>query len=183
MNEVTIGQYDEETSNSASTVHISLFPSDLVSYWSRCGLTADFGASFIAFCFPASKSAQNSMSFILNEVVENAVKFSHGTDLNISINLYHRPDTVVFEVENTVDRKQFDLFCRQAAEIMDSTTSLEERFMSALEAKALNAGGSGLGLLTILHDFNTKLGVRMTPAEDADRFRVYVQVIVDPEEI
>lgn len=176
-----IGAYREDVNRSDSMIQISLFPSDLVKYWSRCGLTADFAASFLAFRFPDSKKASNSLSVILNEIVENAVKFSNTPNGKIAVNLFNMADQIIYEVENFVNEAQYRIFHKRAEWLLDGG-DIEEKYFSALQAKAENSSGSGLGLLTILHDFKSRLGVRFLE-EGGGLYRVSVQVTMRPEEV
>ncbi len=176
-----IGAYRTDVNRSDSMIQITLFPADLVKYWSRCGLTADFAASFLAFRFPDSRKAANSLSVILNEIVENAVKFSNTTNGQIAINLINMDDRIIYEVENRVDDSRHAIFLEKAADLLDDG-DIEEKYFTALQAKSGNPEGSGLGLLTILHDYKTSLGVRFTP-EGGGVWRVSLQVSMKPEEV
>jgi hypothetical protein len=181
LGDVVVGPYRMDLDRSDSMIHISLFPSDLVKHWSRCGLTADFAASFFSFRFPDSKKARNSLSVIMNEIVENAVKFSNTPNANIAINLFNMTDLIVFEVENFTNQEQFESFRATARDLLESS-DIEERYFEVLSSKAANSMTSGLGLLTIIHDFNARIGVRFTET-DTDTRRVSLQVIVRPEEL
>lgn len=180
--DMIVGSYRKDFDHSDSMISITLFPKDLVSYWSRCGLTADFAATFFAFRFQDSKRAGNSLSVILNEIVENAVKFSFDEKSNISINLFNLVDQLVFEVENFTDNSQFNLFVKIATELMDPSEDIETKYFRALQAKA-ESEGSGLGLITILHDYNAKLGVRFLSDKSRDSYKVSLQVGVNPGEV
>jgi hypothetical protein len=178
---VIVGPYRTDVNRSDSMIYISLFPSDLVKYWSRCGLTADFAASFYSFRFPDSKKARSSLSVILNEIVENAVKFSNTPNGNIAINLFNMTDVIVFEVENYITEAQFTAFLAKAKELLESG-DVAPRYFQALKARASDPASSGLGLLTIMHDYGARIGIRFTRA-DTDIRRVSLQVIVRPEEL
>jgi hypothetical protein len=179
--EVTVGSYRADANRSESMIQITLFPSDLVKYWSRCGLTADFAASFLAFRFPDSKKASNSLSVILNEIVENAVKFSNTKNGKIAINLFNLADLIIYEVENYVDESRYQDFREKAEQLLDGN-DIETKYFAALREKAENPSGSGLGLLTILHDFGAHVGVRFVREENG-LYRVSLQVHMRPEEV
>ncbi len=178
---VIVGPYRTDVDRSDSMIFISLFPADLVKYWSRCGLVADFAATFYSFRFPDSTKARSSLSVILNEIVENAVKFSNTPNNNIAINLFNITDVIVFEVENFIDAERYASFLSKAKELLEGG-DIKAQYFEALKAKGRDPGSSGLGLLTIMHDFNARIGIRFSQT-DAGIRRVSLQVIVRPEEL
>lgn len=178
--EVRIGSFLSSVKISISMVEINLYPSDLVNYWSRCGLLADFGASFYAFCFPNNKSAQNSLSFILNEIIENAVKYSINKNNPIKICLYQLQDDLIFEVENDLSFEQASVF-KGVIEHLQSISDIEAEYMAAIQNNMDKEKVSGMGLLTILNDFNLDMAFDFFKKEERDS--VNVQVKITPEDI
>ena len=95
--------------------------------------------------------------------------------------LFNMTELIVFEVDNYTDRAQFESFQATARELLECN-DIEARYFEVLASKAANPVNSGLGLLTIVHDFNARIGVRFTET-DAETCRVSLQVIVRPEEL
>jgi len=180
--QVLLGDLVKNRDESTSMVKIILYPSDLVSYWSRCGLTADFGASFYSFCFPNNKNIRNSLSFILNEIVENAVKYSKQKKSPIKICLYKEINDLVFEVQNYISPGQqsfFDQYIRHLQDMPD----LEEEYLKTIEKNAEHNEKSSLGLLTILNDFKLSMGFNFLPSTDKYGLSVLVQVKISQGEL
>src|SRR5690349_25000309 len=59
-----------------SELSLSFPPLALVAEWSRCSETADFVARFFAHDYPDRDVAGSVLSTVVNELVENAAKFS-----------------------------------------------------------------------------------------------------------
>lgn len=170
---------DEDISN---MVHITLLPKDLALYWQRCGLTADFGASFASFCFPKIESARNALSFILNELVENAVKYSSEESKRIKITLCEIEHNLYFEVENYVTTEQREIFTEQI-DILMSSNDIEKSYMAAME-RSMTGEESKLGLLTILNDYKVGLSFTFKDHDDKHLFDIVkLQVKITPEDI
>ncbi|MGL1893215.1 MAG: DUF6272 family protein [Spirochaetaceae bacterium] len=168
--------------NISNMVHITLLPKDLALYWQRCGLTADFGASFASFCFPKISEAKNSLSVILNELVENAVKYSSESSKRIKITLCDNDGFLYFEVENYISDEQKKLFI-DFIEKLESAEDINDFYTEAME-KAMTGEGSGLGLLTILNDYNVGMSFTFSKKQDFPSFHIVkLQVRINPEGI
>jgi hypothetical protein len=176
-----VGTYRQDTSPSRTLIRLSLLPRDMAMQWRRCGLTADFVAGFFAYRYPRCRPTQNSLSTILNEIVENAVKFSSPDDSPIEISLFDADDEIVLQVDNWAQHEQASRFLETARAVLDAA-DLEARYMDTLRKNALTADASGIGLLTLIHDFKVAVGVRLAPAKGPGFSRISIQVRLNPEE-
>lgn len=173
---VILGSLLPAENETESMVKITLFPRDLVTYWSRCGLTADFGASFYSFCFPNSKSVSNSLSFILNEIVENAVKYSIKEKNPIKICLYELNGDLIFEVKNYISPDQNSIFMDYIRHLQ-TVPDISEEYIRMVSKNVENDEASNLGLLTILNDFQLTMAFDFI-APDYEERSVNVQVLI-----
>jgi len=140
--------------------------------WRNNGLSADFIADYLMNFFPIKgknsttnmKQAEvkSAVSYIANELLENAMKFHDATSPHpIKFGIYLLDDaglTVALQVTNSVSPTTLDKF---QAFIKEFTTSdPEELIIRQLEknAEEQNSHASGLGLLTMLNDWKAKLG-------------------------
>lgn len=166
----------------SNIVHLTLLPRDLALYWQRCGLTADFGASFAAFCFPEIKKTQNSLSFILNELVENAVKYSSELVKRIKITLFEKDGSLFFEVENYLSEEQQALL-EKDIEALENCKDIEEFYSQAME-RSMTGNSSHLGLVTILNDYKVGISFSFRSSKKDPSFRIVkIQVRINPEDI
>lgn len=163
-------------------MNLSVYPSDLIHHWSRTGLTANFAAAFFSFIHPNDKSITNTLSAILNELVENAVKFSLKEDFSITLNLYQYEDKIIFETINVISAEQHNAFKHRLTDLLDETVDIETKYFHQVLENVQNNRDSGLGLITLLHDYKVKLGVVFNKA-GGENYSVHVQAIINPEEI
>lgn len=171
--------YTQEDSVS-NMVTITLLPKDLALYWQRCGITADFGASFSSFCFPLVKNVKNTLSAILNELVENAVKYSSQESKRVRITLSDDKEFLFFEVENYVSGEQWEKFNNEI-EYLENIDNIEAEYVLAME-RSMTGEESKLGLLTMLNDYMVSLGIQLSQKEDGVK-SVVIQVKINPEDI
>ena len=136
--------------------------------WRNNGLSADFIAGYLANFFPSIGNnkienkqieIQSAVSYIANELLENAMKFSDETTHHpVVIQLLLYVDKVVFYVTNSVPPKKVDAFQALIQQLMQSNP--QELYIKQLEYNAVagHCTDSRLGLLTILSDYMAKMG-------------------------
>lgn len=142
--------------------------------WRNNGLSADFVADYLTTFFsggdnphahnPNARRRQaeikSAVSFIANELLENAMKFNdENSKYSINFGLHLLGDTIVLYVMNSVSPEQLDKFQTFIEEFV--ATDPEELYIRQLEKNAEsdeNNSGSGLGLLTMKNDYSAKLG-------------------------
>lgn len=128
--------------------------------WHHCSTTAEFLGEFYALTNATLdleyNEARHSIGYLVNELLENAVKFRFPGDISIETSL----DDSRFEirVSNLIDAATADRFKVLLDEI--TTRDAGELLIERIEANAENSvfNGSGLGLLTLMSDYGAKLG-------------------------
>lgn len=168
MNQI-FGHFSEELPISQEYLTIVFSPSSvpLRQRWRNNGVSADFMADYFATFFPGSEEpttesniqaeVKSAVSFIANELLENALKFYDETlSYPITITLQMHSDTLVFLATNSVNRQTVDKF---QAFIQELTTSdPDELYIRQLEENSESESESGLGFLTMINDYQAKLG-------------------------
>lgn len=128
--------------------------------WHHCDTTSGFLGEFFALRYKGSEQdydeARHSIGYLLNELIENAVKFRTQGDILVESSL--EEDRFEVKVSNLVDQ-------RTAARFEDLLVDLASRdpcdlLIERIEANAADSGftGSGLGLLTLMSDYGARLG-------------------------
>lgn len=167
-----LGDYNDHLPVSQEYLTIVLSPSSapLQQRWHNNGLSADFMADYFAAFFPRDQSTVSSInskkvevksavSFIANELLENAMKFNDSdSDYPISITLQLHENSLVFLAKNSLPASAVADFQALIQELMSSDSN--QLLIRQLEknAEEENATGSGLGLLTMLSDYLAKIG-------------------------
>ncbi|WP_448603059.1 DUF6272 family protein [Thermoleptolyngbya sp.] len=164
------GDFQDDYPPSQEFLSLAFSPSSapIRQRWRVNGLSADFVADYMTTFFPgedglSSPSQQDkvrdAVSFIANELLENAMKFSDETSsLPIQIQLHLHSDSLIFYVTNSIKPDDITRFQTLIQEIVSSDP--DELYIQQLEANALddNNAGSGLGLLIMLTNYAACLG-------------------------
>lgn len=141
--------------------------------WCTNGLSADFMADYfatlVAYSFAGNEDTKtesdlqaeikNAVSFIGNELLENAMKFSDDASQHpISLTLQMHSDKLVFLATNSVDADATAKFQKFIQTLI--TCDPDELYFCYIEQNTQDEGkgDSGLGLLTMINDYQAKLG-------------------------
>jgi hypothetical protein len=139
--------------------------------WRNNGLSADFLADYLSTFFPGDDHAaaerqaelKSAVSYVANELLENAMKFSYAPAQHaIGLAMYLEADAVSLYVTNSVDP-------HAVASFQQAITRLLAEDMDTLYLEQLthSADGSGLGYLTMLHDYGVALAWQFAPSLQA----------------
>ncbi|MBN1796984.1 MAG: hypothetical protein JW822_00285 [Spirochaetales bacterium] len=170
MDTVTVlGTYKEqEKKTSLSDSTLMLNASEMSANWRRVSLTADYLAKYYSYYFPykekalftmSRNEAENTLSFVINELIENTAKYSNTPKKNVTIKLDFEEKHLIFHISNYVNQNTAQEFIKICKEIFEKNT--EELYIKKLEENAeTGKGGSGLGYLTLINDYNLELGFK-----------------------
>jgi len=165
-----IGSYTE--AQLAAMVEVELFPSSFAVRWDLCGATSDFFAAYFARLPEcggepeANRGVEGAISYVLNEVIENAVKFQAGGTIHVRVGLDLHGDELVFVVTNWITRAAAHTLRPRLEQLV--TGDAQELLLQRVEENAANPelGASGLGFLTMITDYEARLGWRLRAAAD-----------------
>lgn len=167
----TFGEFVVDLPESQEYLLLVFSPSSLPlkKRWRSNGLSADFLADYLTIFFPGDESnpeegdkseqIQSTVSYIANELLENAMKFSdHTAPMSIRIELQLYLNRVVFLVTNSVQSEVMQNYQRfiQEALTFDPGEMMMRRLELMAEDNTLKS--SGLGLVTMMNDYSAKLG-------------------------
>ena len=172
----TLGEFDiiPDSIPAEGDVFIRVKPIDFITYWKRCGIMADFAASFYAFTQDNPEEQENIISTIFNELIENATKYSvkrHG-EIKVHMKLY---DTVLkIQTENFTPKLHFQKLRSHIKKLTESN-DLDELYINTLAGKPADPSESGIGLLLMIKDYNIKLGAQFHHNVETDQYKVIIQ--------
>lgn len=163
----------------------SLLP--LQQRWRNNGLSADFLADYVTTFFPkdeadpASAARQSTVkgavSYIANELLENAMKYSEGGDLPITIRLVLQADRILFEETNATSAGSSESYRRFIDELQKNDPA--DIYFHKVEAMAVSGDASGLGLITMILDYAATLAWRFdTTPEGGEAVTTQVCLVV-----
>lgn len=165
------GNFSESLLSSQEYLIIGFSPSSvpLKQRWRNNGLSADFLADYLTTFFPGDEDdpstfdrqaeIKSAVSYIANELLENAMKFNDETsNYPISIQLQLHSDLLVFSLSNSIPPqavKPFQLYLKEL-----TTSDPQELYIRQLEKNAEDETGtsSRLGYLTMMNDYMAKIG-------------------------
>ncbi len=162
-------------------VTVRFVPLDLVSEWSRCGQTADYLARYLAYDFDDRERAANVLSTVINELVENAAKFSTDKAQPAQITVRQFGDRVSISTRNRAT-------VAQAALLRDLTTQVITGDAEALFAERVRhppqVGGAGIGLIVLRKDYGAALDIRVEPDDlQAGWTTIEIEVTLPNQEV
>lgn len=157
------------------TLHFSPASPPRRRRWRNYGLSADFLGDYFAAFFPGDQIPDSKInrqdtvkavvSYIANELMENAVKYSvEGNNHPISITLHLYAHEIIFEVTNYTSPTWAATYQSFIETLL--AADLDEFYTQQLEKTATGTGPSQMGLLTIMHDYGAKMGWSLQPLAD-----------------
>lgn len=169
--------------NTISELSVRFVPLDLVAHWRRCGLTADFLAHFVSYNFSNREAALNVISTVLNELLENSVKFSLDKARHVNLVISHYDDILAIETVNITDGENAEKLNDYVQKLVDADA--DRLFVEQIEHTAnLEREASGVGLITLRKDYGATIGVKIASSDsDHDCYEVAVQVRLNAEEV
>jgi hypothetical protein len=179
MNDMTRRELSQQTA--LSTLELRFVPLDYVMHWHRCGLAADYFAAHLAYTFDNRDAARAVLATVVNELLENAVKFSSNKSVPASLVVKHFGDWLAIETRNGTD-------ARRAAALEGlvhdfDAHSAEALFLARIASPSgSDTSPSGLGLLVLKKDYGVRLTIECQPIAD-DQFEVFVQALIHTEEL
>jgi len=135
------------------------------------GLSANYLADYISafvgsdpFAAESLKSRaelRDTVSFIANELLENAVKYNADASGEMSLRINLTLHSTDFVLVNTVHSADVEVLHARFAALLSRDPA--ELYLEHMEqsAAAGDTGSSGLGLLTMLHDYGARLSWRI----------------------
>ena len=160
---------------------VTFIPLDLVTEWARCGQTADYIARFLAYDFDNREHAGNVLSTVINELIENAVKFSTDKSQPAEIFVRQFGDYVSIITRNSTSEAQAASFRETAERIVagDPESLFAEQILHPPET-----GGAGIGLIMLRKDYDAQLNVRIGSHDGRAGLRiVHVELTVSNREV
>ncbi len=151
--------------------------------WRTSGLSANFMSDYFATFYPGGPNEagidvqaeiKSAVSFIANELLENAMKFSDdSTIFPTSITLHSDEEQILFIATNSLSKQRMEEF--KVYLQMLTTSDPYELYIATIEKNAAEEGdGSGLGFLTMINDYSAELGWKFETKEIQDVIVHYV---------
>ncbi|RAP32674.1 hypothetical protein DID80_08570 [Candidatus Marinamargulisbacteria bacterium SCGC AAA071-K20] len=184
MQEEVFGIYDNKSNTKTEmTPDLSLdfvVPLELIENWKKCSLVSNFFANYQSFNFMDQERVVLILSTVINELLENAVKFTSDKNKLVSIALKHFDSTVSVETVNLSNTENVTKLKDMIHKLR--TTDPESLILEQIvKAANTNLNESGLGILSLLRDFKANLGIKIIEKPDPDLYEVFTKVVFTDE--
>lgn len=180
-----LGNFRKTLPNNPEFLLLGFSPSSvpLQKRWRNNGLSANFIADYITTFFPIidnsapdhthNQEIKSAVSYIANELLENAMKFSaHNNPSPIRFGLYLLTEevsedgvTIILSTTHSIPQQSVDAFQSFIHEFL--TTDPDELYVRQVERSAKDEEGatSGLGFITMKNDYAAELGWKFESLE------------------
>ena len=176
MSTVTVlGAFPEPPEPPLSAIEMEVVPLDLVTEWRRCGMIADFMADYMVHGFERRDAARSILSTVMNELVENAAKFSADTRAPARASIRHHGEVVHLEIRNAATESHVQHLRGLLADLAGGDASAVWR--TRLEDRR------GLGLAMLARDYGATVGATTIPAGDGGNITVCLRVALSAAEV
>jgi serine phosphatase RsbU (regulator of sigma subunit) len=160
---VRLGDKIDFTEGVDSSFTVRFLPLDMFDHWQRGSVLSDFTASYFRHNFP-SEEQFGLISTVVNELVENAVKFTSNNSLPVDLTLRKASGRMLLQAANTVPLHRAQPFMAVCRELFEK--DLDELYIERLQQDTSDRNASGLGLLLIRKDYSSKLSFEFRFDED-----------------
>jgi hypothetical protein len=172
---LTIGQFEPALREQLRQFELVFHTENLRLTWSHSDLAANFISQYFTNAFPTEAEANpdltsreemiHTLNYLINELMENVIKFHQGSKASLSGGV--TSDVVGFLVTNEVPEEKIPPFAAILEEITSGDPGL--LLLQKIEQNAENAEGtgSGLGYLTLMNDYQARLGWQIEPVKTA----------------
>jgi hypothetical protein len=171
------------------TINFTLSDENRLQRWSNYGLSADFLGDYFSAFFPGSSlesapisrrdEVKSAVSFVANELIENAVKYGDRTDdekpITITIRLYG--NTIIFQASNPSSTEHVNRYKGFVSKLIESDP--DQLYLEQLEQTAMGTGQSQMGILTMVNDYQARFGWRFAPLAAEGQWMVSVMAHLD----
>lgn len=181
------GEFTDNFSDRSEFLVLGFSPSSLPIKlrWKTNGLSADFLGDYVRNFFPGDTSADISkqaeiaaaVSFIANELLENAMKYSdESADQPVNLEVHLFSDRLIFLSKNIVHQDAISSFQSYIQEI--TTGDISEMYINQVEKGATNEEeeNSGLGYFTMIMDYQATLGWKFDQTQNSHTTMVETMV-------
>ena len=178
MNKI-FGEYTEDFDSNYQSLELSFDNVDISikRQWRNHRLSAYFLADYLENLLPINddnpdigdrlEECKSTVSFIGNELLENAIKFksiNRNYPVKLGIHFFNNLEENLKEIDiivftkNSIDEQNLEKFQEFIQKLLSFDTN--ELYVKQIEktAEADDIDASGLGLLSIINDYSAKLG-------------------------
>ena len=163
---MSFGETAQTNSTGGFGISVVLKEGQLGRSWKQAGATSEFLGEVLATQSAKSgldySEARHAIIYLVNELLENAIKFSSPGDVEVRCSL--EDSTFELAVINRIDPDLVSGFQVLLAEL--TTRDPGDLLIERIEANAADetSSASGLGILTLMNDYGVRMGWHFSDA-------------------
>jgi len=150
---VIIGDKIEFEKDMESVFTLSFIPLDIFDNWTRASSLSDFIAEYFGSYF-GNESSHNLISTVINEFIENAVKFTKNNSQPIVVIVKKRDNDLICRITNSIPKHRKTAFIEICKELFSE--DLDQLFLDKIIEGSNNKTESGIGLILVKKDYHVK---------------------------
>ena len=181
---IKVGDFMNSNIMDNKILNLCLNPKDIMKFWDRCGLVSNFSSNYL-FIYSQNqkqKNICNSLSVILNELIENAVKYSTDKDSLIYLDLYNLKGFIIVEIANYVSKDKADNF-KQIAGTLSDKEKVNSNYLDLICKNSSEDQISGIGLATLINYFNVDFSFKFNGPDQSNLYKISIQTKINIEEL
>jgi len=164
--------------NKIEQLNLSFNPSSipLKQRWRNNGLSADFLGDYVTTFYPVDDSdpsaelrqreIKDNLSYAANELLENSMKYTASySQAMICISVFLFPHQILIYGVNEASAEQFTQLKGVIEELMNNDPA--DLFLQRMEQDAMGETASGLGLITMMNDYDAELAWHIEPSDNS----------------
>lgn len=153
VDRIIIGDKIEFEKDIESIFTFSFLPLDIFDNWARASSLSDFIAEYFGSYFE-NKTSNNLISTVMNEFIENAVKFTKNNSQPIVIIVKKRANDLICRITNSIPMHRETAFIGICRKLFSQ--DLDKLFLDTIVEGSESKQESGIGLILIKKDYQVK---------------------------
>ena len=110
--------------------------------------------------FLSATEVRHSVNYIANELLENSIKYSDKSATKINLGISVTKEIITVESTNLISNSRSEIFLNYLQKIKHSDPS--EMYIKQIEKNLSDNNKSGLGLLSMIHDYKAEISWKFT---------------------
>lgn len=175
---IDVGESLTSSLSFGTLISLSVVPKDIKKQWKRCGITANFLASSAI----GNTKSTTVVSTIVNEILENAIKYSENDSIPVKIELGASSDILKCKITNWTSNAQASVVENYFSHL--KSQDIHDLYYTQLEHAALDASNaSQIGLIGVLHDYLLGMNCKIDyPENNSDLSQISITAKINLNE-
>lgn len=151
----TIGDDIKINNEKGKNLSFIFCPEDKEKIWQRVDRLSQIIASYHQIANDNDHKQQAIITHVLNELIENAVKYSRNSYDTVKVDTLKNNDKLLIRITNSLSTDSWQTFLNECNSLFKG--DLKEQFIQKIKSLKDNKSSAGIGLILLKKDFNTDI--------------------------